>query len=894
MPEITAKLSTALADRYRIERHLGEGGMATVYLAEDLKHKRKVAVKVLRPELAAVLGAERFVQEITTTANLQHPHILPLFDSGEADGFLYYVMPYIEGETLRDKLNRETQLGIDEAVSITIAIAEALDAAHQQGVIHRDIKPENILLHNDLPMVADFGIALAVSAAAGGRMTETGLSLGTPHYMSPEQATAEKDLTARSDVYSLGCMLYEMLTGEPPHTGASAQAIVMKIVTDDARPVTELRKSVPPHVAAATAKSLEKLAADRFATAKGFAEALTNQAFALPATQAAAVAGARPSGPWNRVSIVATAVAVILTVMTLWSWLRVPPEVSQPVTRVSVLIPEEQSFDGAGRFDISRDGSLMVYEGRGEGVDQLWARRWDALDATPIRDTDGANRPAISPDDREVAFNIAGSIRVVPLQGGVSRTLATDSVNCCVRWSPDGVWLYFYDIARGLSRVPAAGGPIEVVTQVDTAAGDVFNAFIEILPGGKAAVYQANGVSGLRLLALDLAAGEVKELSPGVFPRYSSGYLLFGTPDGTTLMAAPFDVEKLEFTGSATPVAEGLRTPAGGNTYFAVSQTGRLIYAAGSATERSYEVVWVTREGQVTAVDPDWTFDPGGNNRGVSLSPDGTQLAVSILGDVNEDIWIKQLPRGPSTRITFHDAQDVRPRWTPRGDAVTFLSEREGRASVFVKRASGTGVAELLLTHEFQLWEALFSPDGEWLVARTGGQQQGAGGRDVWAIRAGVDTLPIPLVITDFDEKAIALSPDGRWLAYESDETERNEVYVRPFPDVDEGKWTVSIAGGVMPVWAHSGRELFYVNADGEMVAAQVQTGSDFAVTDRSVLFALDPALLFRQNEQYAMYDVAPDDERFLMLRAVSFQEAGPELILVENFFEELKTKTDP
>ncbi len=216
-------LKAALAGRYEIEREIGQGGMATVYLAEDLKHHRKVAVKVLRPELAAVLGAERFVQEITTTANLQHPHILPLFDSGEADSFLYYVMPFIDGETLRDKLNRETQLGIEEAVKITTEVSDALNYAHRQGVIHRDIKPENILLHDGHPMVADFGIALAVSAAAGGRMTETGLSLGTPHYMSPEQATAEKELTNRSDIYSLGVVLYEMLTGEPPHTGSSAQ-----------------------------------------------------------------------------------------------------------------------------------------------------------------------------------------------------------------------------------------------------------------------------------------------------------------------------------------------------------------------------------------------------------------------------------------------------------------------------------------------------------------------------------------------------------------------------------------------------------------------------------------------------------------------------------------------
>ncbi len=284
MTDPLARLTAALADRYRIERELGQGGMATVYLAHDVKHDRQVAVKVLRPELAAVIGAERFVQEIKTTANLSHPHILPLFDSGTADSFLYYVMPFIDGETLRGKLNRETQLGIEEAVRITREVADALEYAHQHGVVHRDIKPENILLQNGRPMVADFGIALAVSAAAGGRMTETGLSLGTPHYMSPEQATAEKDLTARADIYSLASVLYEMLTGSPPHVGASAQQIIMKIVTDQARPIGELRKSVPPHVAAATAKALEKLPADRFESAAAFSAALANPGFTVAGT----------------------------------------------------------------------------------------------------------------------------------------------------------------------------------------------------------------------------------------------------------------------------------------------------------------------------------------------------------------------------------------------------------------------------------------------------------------------------------------------------------------------------------------------------------------------------------------------------------------------------------
>ena len=306
MSDAAPALSTALADRYRIERQLGMGGMATVYLAEDLKHHRKVAVKVLKPELAAVLGAERFVQEITTTAALQHPHILPLFDSGEAGGFLYYVMPFVDGETLRARLDRETQLGIDEAVKITVAVADALDYAHRHGVIHRDIKPENILLQEGRPMVADFGIALAVSAAAGGRMTETGLSLGTPHYMSPEQATAEKEISARSDIYSLGSVLYEMLTGDPPHTGASAQQIIMKIITEQAAPVTNARKSVPHNVAAAVAESLEKLPADRFDSAKEFADALTNPSFEGPVGTHGTTAFARVRGSTARPSSAST------------------------------------------------------------------------------------------------------------------------------------------------------------------------------------------------------------------------------------------------------------------------------------------------------------------------------------------------------------------------------------------------------------------------------------------------------------------------------------------------------------------------------------------------------------------------------------------------------------
>ncbi|MCG6987230.1 MAG: serine/threonine protein kinase, partial [Gemmatimonadetes bacterium] len=428
------RLAAALSDRYRIERELGAGGMATVYLAEDLKHQRQVAIKVLKPELAAVLGAERFIQEITTTAQLQHPNILPLFDSGRAvapreggggdyvggEVFLYYVMPYVAGESLRDKLDREKQLGVDEAVKITTEVADALAYAHSHGVVHRDIKPENILLHAGRPMVADFGIALAVSAAAGGRMTETGLSLGTPHYMSPEQATAEKDITGRSDVYSLASVLYEMLTGDPPHTGKTAQQIIAKIIADEARPVRQVRKSVPPNVAAALGKALEKLPADRFVSAKAFSDALADSHFATGSAGAAASAApARQRRLVAGLGVFATA----MTAVAAWALLRPIPE--PPVIRYALSLPAGQTPAWDGFVTGTSDGSRLVYRGPALGGQpgQLWVKARDRVDAVPLAGTAGATAAAVSPDNQSLAFVRSSNLLRMPLAGGPGSTL---------------------------------------------------------------------------------------------------------------------------------------------------------------------------------------------------------------------------------------------------------------------------------------------------------------------------------------------------------------------------------------------------------------------------------------------------------------------------------------
>jgi Tol biopolymer transport system component len=458
---VVTALASALAGHYRIERTLGVGGMATVYLAEDLKHHRHVALKVLKPELAAVLGAERFVQEITTTAALQHPNILPLFDSGEADGFLYYVMPFIDGETLRAKLDRETQLGIDESVKITTAVADALDYAHRHGVIHRDIKPENILLQEGRPMVADFGIALAVSAAAGGRMTETGLSLGTPHYMSPEQATAEKVISARSDIYSLGSVLYEMLTGDPPHTGASAQQIIMKIITEAAAPVTTHRRSVPPNVAAAVARALEKLPADRFESAKAFAEALTNPAYGSRADVARM--DARSSARWK----LALAAGVVLGLVTGVATMRLglaervlgTGDRSNGLEGVTFL---QRTFGNEAVFSarFAHDGESIVYSGVSGGVaPRLYVIRSGYPDPRPVGDS-AMHLLAVSSSD-ELAVLVRpqyqlhrvfrGTLARMPLGGGAPREILADVRDA--DWAPDGSELAVVHEANGKDRV---------------------------------------------------------------------------------------------------------------------------------------------------------------------------------------------------------------------------------------------------------------------------------------------------------------------------------------------------------------------------------------------------------------------------------------------------------
>jgi serine/threonine-protein kinase len=867
-----ARLNEALAGRYAVAREIGAGGMATVYLARDLKHDRNVALKVLKPELGAVLGVERFLSEIKVTANLQHPNLLPLFDSGEADGLLFYVMPFVEGETLRAKLDREKQLPVDEAVRIATAAASALDYAHKAGVIHRDLKPENILLQSGQPVIADFGIALAVSRAGGQRVTESGLSLGTPQYMSPEQATADRAIDARSDIYSLGAVTYEMLTGEPPHTGNTAQAIISRIISEEPRPVRSSRTSVPVHVEQAVHIALAKLPADRFSDAAKFGAALQGERSGLAPSTGLAVAQrtrARPSLVWAAIAVVVIAGAFVVGKMSVTK-----PE--PRVVRFALKIPPSQALAGGAFSPIAftPDGSAIVYVGRGAQGDgqMLYYRRLDQMEGRALAGTERAGMPVFSPSGDWIAYRGPDGVYKVSLNGGAPILVSKAGVTGTSWGANDAI---FAGSRTGLFSVSATDGARRQISLADTVPVHWNGPWMPLaLPDGKNVLgwvrtpTRGADPGNERLVIVRISDGRLTYLDGDALNPvgFAQGYLAFGRSDGT-LGVVPFDPERSRSVVDVIPVLESPLTRASGGTAATLSRAGDLAYIKATILSRLLHLDAQGREIGGRADERNFQHP--------RLSPDGTRIVMGERTTIAllSDLWLQDITSGVLSPLT-NGGTSSSPEWTPDGRRVVyvFTPENGGRAEVWWMPADRSGPGERLVAMPLPVAAAIISPDGRYVVVQATDPKTR---QNLYSIDLKGDKTPVPLEQSAFNEQLPALSPDGRWLAYQSDETGSFQIYVRPFP-AGGAHVQVTADGGTNPRWTKDSRGIVYRRPN-LFERAQLTIGANVTVTRRDSVF----------SGTYADYDLAADGTIWALRPGTE----NAEIMVVLNWIAEIKAR---
>ncbi len=863
---------------YKIVERLGAGGMGEVYKAEDTRLDRHVAIKVLPPHLSDnAERRERFEREARVISSLNHPHICILHDFDTQDGLDFLVMEYIEGETLADRLMKGS-LSLDQALRYGIEIADALDKAHRAGVVHRDLKPGNMILTKSGAKLLDFGLAkfrgatqdedLSALPTAQKPLTEKGAILGTFQYMSPEQLEG-KDADARSDLFAFGAVLYEMVTGKRAFEGKSQASLISAIMKDEPQAISSSQPLTPPALEWTTKKCLAKDPDSRWQSAgdlhdelKWIAEGGSEADVPMPAV-------APRRNLWKRALAagVALSIAAAVAAVAVWSVMRSAP---RPPTRLAITLPENDVLAING-LALSPDGRDLVYVGVRDGVQQLYRRPMGQLDASPIPGTDGAMTPFFSPDGEWVAFFADSELKKVPVQGGPAMTL------CDVRDPHGGTWgsegTIVISAEHNLHRISAGGGALQTVTSPPEDGEE--SLWPHFLPDGKAVLFTVwNGsLTNAQVAVRSLETGEQTLLVNGTFPRYApTGHIVFARE--VSLWAVPFDANRLEVTGSPTALVEGVRRGNIGLANFTHAVDGSLIYMPGEL-EFEGTLVWVYRNGVVEPLPapPRAYITP-------RLSPDGKRLATIVAGAAGlwdtGDIWVYDTERGTSTRLTF-TGDNRYPCWTPDAKRIAFASSRNGVQNIFWKAANETSEVEQLTTGELNRRHPDISPDGKLLAFH---EYHPLRIQDIWVQPLDGERKAQPLLQTPFAEAVARFSPDGRWLAYVSDESGRNEIYVMSYPGPG-GRWQISTTGGSGPVWARNGRELFYANGD-QMMAVDITADEDFT--------AGNPKLLFEDRGMplgaAANYDVSLDGERFVMVQP---QPAGRQLNVVLNWFEELK-----
>ena len=880
---------------YEIIALIGAGGMGEVYKAKDTRLDRVVAVKVLPEHLSQdPERRERLEREARAISSLNHPHICTLHDIGHENGVVYLVMEFIEGETLAERLDKGP-LTFDEALQIAVQVADALDKAHRQGIVHRDLKPANIMLTASGVKLLDFGLAkLTASERAQNvsslsslpteakSLTAEGSIIGTLQYMAPEQLES-KDVDARTDLFALGAVLYEMLTGRKAFEGESQASLIGAIMTSDPPPISRVQAMSPPALDHIVETCLAKKPDERWQTAADLGRQLkwVVEGGSQPGVFVPVGASVR-SGPSVAVVVAAAIALSVFTGVAVWN---VKPEPAAPLARFvvdpSIGIVRQGDLDVA----ITPDGTGIVYltsvDGRG-----LVVRALDELEATTVGKLGFNLRgPFLSPDGHWVGYFDGSDLLKVSILGGPTVTICElprgGAGSRGASWGPDDTIVFATAGPSGLWRVAAGGGEPEELTSPDHGQGD--HMWPEILPGGEAVLFTMIGASveNAQIAVLSLDSGETKVLIPGGSnPRYApTGHIVYGV--GGTLRAVGFDLDELEVTSAPVPVLEGVFTKNSGAANFGIAKNGSLAYVAGpqrSDVERT--LVWVDREGreEALAAEPRAYTYP-------RISPDGTRLALDVR-DQEQDIWIWDFARETLTRLTFNPESDYYPTWTPDGLQVAFGSAREGQFNVYWKAADGTGTVEQLTESGSTVMPQTFSADGTQLVFR----ENSGSGVSLGVRSMDADGTSESLLATEFNEMNAEFSPDGDWLAYQSNASGQPEIYVRPFPDVDAGRWQISRGGGIQPLWGPAGRELFYLSPGSQLTAVSFDT-NPFAIGNAEVVFAQTYVSHGGGVAQGRSYDVSPDGKRFLMIKEgdPSGETESTQVILVQNWLDELK-----
>ncbi len=874
---------------YEILDAIGAGGMGEVYSAKDTRLDRIVAIKILPAHLSSdPLRKQRFEREAKTISSLNHPNICVLHDVGQQDGIDYLVMECVEGETLAKRLEKGA-LPLGQMLKYGMQIADALDKAHRSGVVHRDLKPGNIMLTPTGAKLLDFGLAKPTAPLSSGvtltaatqnsPVTEQGTIVGTFQYMSPEQIEG-KELDGRGDIFSFGAVLYEMVTGERAFQGNSQLSVASAILEKEPMPISSVKPMTPPALDHAIRRSLAKEVDKRWQSAADLAGEL--QWIAEGGSQSGAPAPLvshrklRERLAWS----VAALLAVCLAPVAFLHFREKPQAPGAPV-RFQIPPPEKSGID---YFKLSPDGRLLAFT-----TDRrLWIRSLDTLQAIPLPGTEGASKMFWSPDSQFIAFFAQGKLKKIALSGGPAQILCNAPEANGGTWNRDGVIVFPLSLTSGMFQVSAGGGAPVPLAKLGASATVVQQISPEFLPDGRHFLYSDSGIHGERGIYVGSLDGMpairlLPDLSNASYVQAAGGpgqdgYLLFRR--GEALMAQRFNPTRLSLSGDASPVAEKVK----GSVLwaaFSVSENGTVVFAPPVAGTSAVQLVWWDRAGK--RVGP---FGPPGTYDNFRLAPDERRIAFANSSNNNPDVWVLDSVRGVTSRLTFDPAIDDPPMWSPDGLRVVWASNRNGAFDLYVKSANGGGPEQLLVRMGAPAgWPEDWSRDGRFIIYQIPGTKTG---QDLWIAPQLVqgesgDRKPFPYLQTEFDESHGRFSPDGHWVAYSSNESGRDEVYVQSFP-APGAKFPISAGGGMEPQWRKDGTELFYISEDRTLMAVPVKIASSASeplqVGQAKRLFSVPVVDTFIVGRSY---EVSNDGQRFL-LRAPASGETAPSLTVVLNW----------